>query len=172
MDRLWAPWRHAYAATPKAEPEPAGEKPCFLCHGLAAGNDREHLIVYRTQHSCVVLNKFPYNNGHLLVAPLAHLPTLAALPEAVVLDLQRVLVKMTGILERSMKAEGFNIGLNLGAAAGAGGASRVASRGLMRALLSTGGSCRACRWPVAPAPRAAPRALTPPMPRPWRWPSV
>jgi len=87
---------------------------------LASANDREHLIVHRTVHSCVVLNKFPYNNGHLLIAPLAHLATLESLSEAVLLDLQLTLRKMLGILERSMKAEGFNVGLNLGKVAGAG----------------------------------------------------
>lgn len=121
MDRLWAPWRLAYAAAPKTVPA-TGEAPegCFLCRGLADTNDREHLIVHRTGLSCVVLNKFPYNNGHLLVAPLAHIAKLEALPEPTLLDLQLVLRKMLGILERTMKAEGFNVGLNLGKVAGAG----------------------------------------------------
>jgi ATP adenylyltransferase len=87
---------------------------------LASGRDREHRIVHRTEHSCVVLNKFPYNNGHLLVAPLLHLAGLDDLPEAVLFDLQLTLRTMIGVLERIMKPDGFNVGLNLGAAAGAG----------------------------------------------------
>jgi ATP adenylyltransferase len=122
VDQLWAPWRLAYAAAPKTEPVAYGEgtESCFLCRGLADTNDRKHLIVHRTAHSCVVLNKFPYNNGHLLIAPLTHIAKLEALPEDILLDLQLTLRKMIGILERSMSAEGFNVGLNLGKVAGAG----------------------------------------------------
>ncbi len=122
MEQLWAPWRLAYAAALKTESVLPGDGPdsCFLCRGLADSDDRKHLIVHRTEHSCVVLNKFPYNNGHLLVAPLAHLAKLQELPDDVLLDLQRTLRKMLGILERSMCAEGFNVGLNLGKVAGAG----------------------------------------------------
>ena len=122
MDQLWAPWRLAYAAAPKTEPAATGDSPeeCFVCRGLADANDRKHLIVHRTAVSCVVLNRFPYNNGHLLVAPLAHIAKLEALPEDILLDLQLTLRKMIGILERTMKAEGFNVGLNLGKVAGAG----------------------------------------------------
>src|SRR5437870_4667682 len=69
MDQLWAPWRLAYVATPK--PASAGDD-CFLCRGLAETNDRANLIAWRTPFSAVVLNRFPYNNGHLLVAPRAH----------------------------------------------------------------------------------------------------
>ena len=67
MDQLWAPWRLAYVAAGGA---PAASDACFLCKGLADENDRAHLIALRTPRSVVVLNRFPYNNGHLLVAPV------------------------------------------------------------------------------------------------------
>src|SRR6266478_5270043 len=76
MDQLWAPWRLAYVAT--AKPPAAGD-PCFLCAGLAENDDRRNLIVRRWPRVVAVLNRFPYNNGHLLVAPRAHKGGLADL---------------------------------------------------------------------------------------------
>ena len=64
MDQLWAPWRLSYVAQP-AKPK-AGDD-CFICRGLAESNDRENLIALRSARTCVVLNRYPYNNGHLLV---------------------------------------------------------------------------------------------------------
>lgn len=117
MDQLWAPWRLSYVAAPKAEP--AGDD-CFICRGVAAADDRANLLAYRSGLSVVVLNRFPYNNGHLLVAPAAHKARPADLNDAELLDLQLVLRRMLGVLERRMQPDGFNVGLNLGAAAGAG----------------------------------------------------
>lgn len=117
MDQLWAPWRLAYVAKPEKPREGNG---CFLCRGLAENQDREALIVERSEYSCVVLNRFPYNNGHLLIAPKAHTATPAALSDAETLDLQHLIQKYVVLLEGLMKADGFNVGLNLGKVAGAG----------------------------------------------------
>ena len=120
MDLLWAPWRLAYITNPKpAAPTPHAED-CFLCQGIAASADRENLIVLRTAHSVVVLNRFPYNNGHLLVAPLRHAARLDALDDGELLDLQRTLIRMQAAIEATMMPDGFNVGLNLGRVAGAG----------------------------------------------------
>jgi ATP adenylyltransferase len=117
MDQLWAPWRLAYVANPKPASEP---EPCFICQGLAGNDDRANLIARRTEHSVVVLNRFPYNNGHLLIAPGRHVSQLHELTTAEILDSQQTLTQMVGLLEKRMRAEGFNIGLNLGKVAGAG----------------------------------------------------
>jgi ATP adenylyltransferase len=117
MDRLWAPWRLAYVAAP---PKPAAGDDCFLCHGLAASDDRANLVVLRTPRTAVVLNRFPYNNGHLLVAPLAHKATLADLDAAELLELQETLRRMIAVLDGAMRPDGYNVGLNLGKVAGAG----------------------------------------------------
>ena len=117
MDQLWAPWRLAYVAAAKP---PAENDPCFICRGLADANDREHLIAVRTTHSVVVLNRFPYNNGHLLVAPKAHIGSLADLNAEQILDTQQTLTRMMRLLDGLMHPEGYNIGLNLGRVAGAG----------------------------------------------------
>jgi ATP adenylyltransferase len=119
MDQLWAPWRLAYVATPaeKDKPTPGA---CFLCQGIAGTDDRANLLVHRTPLSVVVLNKFPYNNGHLLIAPIEHKGRLDELSAEQLLDLQLVLRKMLAIIEKRMNADGFNVGLNLGKVAGAG----------------------------------------------------
>jgi ATP adenylyltransferase len=117
MDQLWAPWRLSYVVTAKA---PVLEDPCFICQGLALDDDRRNLIALRTAHSVVVLNRFPYNNGHLLVAPTAHKANLHDLNSVELLETMETLRRMVGVLDKIMKPAGYNIGLNLGHAAGAG----------------------------------------------------
>lgn len=130
-DILWAPWRLAYIqGAPAPRPqlvEPAtwrtgADQTCFLCRAASASpeHDRELGVVVRTGSSVVVLNRFPYANGHLLVAPLDHRATLADLDRDQLLDLQEQLVTWCRRIETGMEAHGFNIGLNVGAVAGAG----------------------------------------------------
>ena len=117
MDQLWAPWRMAYIAKSSA---PTAGDDCFICRGLAETDDRKNLIVQRTKLGVTVLNRFPYNNGHLLVAPKAHKGRLDELTPDETLELQRTVTRTVAVLERLMKPEGFNVGLNLGKVAGAG----------------------------------------------------
>jgi ATP adenylyltransferase len=117
MDLLWAPWRLSYVATAKPPP---GSDPCFICQGLSADEDRQNLIALRTELTVVVLNRFPYNNGHLLVAPRQHKGRLDELTAEELLQTQETLRRMVGLLDGIMHPDGYNIGLNLGAAAGAG----------------------------------------------------
>ena len=88
MDQLWAPWRLSYVTAAKA---PSESDPCFICAGLAADDDRRNLIALRTERSVVVLNRFPYNNGHLLVAPRAHKGRLDELSAEELLEVQQTL---------------------------------------------------------------------------------
>lgn len=118
MDHLWAPWRLSYVSTPKPPGAPADG--CFVCRGLADTADRTYRIVRRTPLSAVILNAFPYNNGHLLVVPHAHVARLDQLTDEQSADLQKTLREMIAVLEKLMSPDGFNVGLNLGAAAGAG----------------------------------------------------
>jgi ATP adenylyltransferase len=117
MDNLWAPWRLAYIASVKPPP---GEQPCFICRGLNENQDRLNHIVRRTPHSVVMLNRFPYNNGHLLIAPKAHKARLDELTPEDQIDLMRTITHMVELLSTAMKPDGYNIGLNLGKSAGAG----------------------------------------------------
>lgn len=115
MEKLWAPWRGEYVATPV---NPVDR--CFICRGVEEANDRDHLIALRTPLCAVVLNRFPYNNGHLLVAPKAHKAGLDDLQPHELLELMETVRHMTRLLGELLKPEGFNIGLNLGKVAGAG----------------------------------------------------
>jgi ATP adenylyltransferase len=117
MERLWAPWRLSYVTTAKS---PAPGDACFICRGLAEADDRANLIALRTPASVVVLNRFPYNNGHLLVAPRLHKGRLDELGAAELLEVMETLRRMVGALDGLVHPDGYNIGLNLGRAAGAG----------------------------------------------------
>ncbi len=125
QDQLWAPWRLSYIKTKddETEAESAPQEPgCFLCRYLAAdpSADAENFVVARTARSVAVLNRFPYNNGHMLIAPVAHKSTLEELDQEELLDGMLLLRRMTTVLGKVLNAEGVNIGLNLGSAAGAG----------------------------------------------------
>jgi ATP adenylyltransferase len=117
MDHLWAPWRLAYVAAGKP---PGPSDPCFICRGLSETDDRANLIPWRREKSVVVLNRFPYNNAHLLVAPTAHKGRFDELDVAEVLETMDTIRQMIGHLDALMHPDGYNVGLNLGAAAGAG----------------------------------------------------
>jgi ATP adenylyltransferase len=117
MEHLWAPWRLSYVTTPKTT---TATDDCFICRGLAEAADRTNLIALRTPHSVVILNRFPYNNGHLLIAPRAHKAGLNDLDDAELLDGLKTIQKVLRELEALMQPQGFNVGLNLGKAAGAG----------------------------------------------------
>jgi ATP adenylyltransferase len=117
MDHLWAPWRLAYVA---AAPKAAGDNECFICRGLAEADDRKNLIALRTPRTAVVLNRYPYNNGHLLIAPFAHKGAFSELDSGELLELQETLRRIISVLDEAMSPHGYNVGLNLGRVAGAG----------------------------------------------------
>ena len=117
MKHLWAPWRMGYIQKAKADPQ---ADPCFLCRGLKEQDDRENLIALRLPRSMVVLNRYPYNNGHLLIAPLAHKAHLRDLDDEEILEMQKTISRLLSLLDEMMKPDGYNIGLNLGRSAGAG----------------------------------------------------
>ena len=119
--QLWAPWRLNYIVN-ATEPTAADQTPpgCFLCRYRDETRDAENYVVDRSQHSLIVLNRFPYNNGHLLIAPRAHKATLQDLSDPELLDAQQQIRRMVRLLALVLGAEGFNVGLNLGRVAGAG----------------------------------------------------
>jgi ATP adenylyltransferase len=115
MRNLYAPWRMEYIGAP---PEPG----CLFCRVREAppGDDRRNLVLHRAPDALVMLNKFPYNPGHLMVAPRAHEGSLAALDDEQVLALMRLVQRSQRVVEQVMSPEGFNVGVNMGRAAGAG----------------------------------------------------
>ncbi len=114
MDRLWAPWRIEYVS------EPDKGDGCFLCEAAGSTSDREMLVLWRGEHSFCLLNRWPYNNGHLMVAPLAHKGDLDDLSEEELVEQLHLLRRCKKNLTAAAQPSGFNIGLNLGKAAGAG----------------------------------------------------
>jgi len=113
MKVLWAPWRMAYIAGDR-------EQGCLLCSKLKGRDDRGNLILCRSSHSFVILNRFPYTNGHLMVAPNRHVASLDELNEGEMVALMALLKQSIIILKRALKPDGFNVGVNIGSVAGAG----------------------------------------------------
>ncbi len=114
MERLWAPWRMEYITE---EPRPG----CLFCRVIENPEDKDAaLVVWRAEGAIVLLNKFPYNPGHAMVAPLAHVGALEDLDDAQSAELMRALKRTVAVLKALLKPEGFNIGANIGRVAGAG----------------------------------------------------
>ncbi len=114
MKLIWAPWRMAYIE------EGAKKKGCIFCDKPEERDSRLSLVLAETAHSVVMLNKYPYNNGHLLLAPKRHEDQLSRLPPEEYEDLCEALRSSVDILLKALKPGGFNLGMNLGRCAGAG----------------------------------------------------
>ena len=113
QDKLWAPWRIEYITSEKP-------KECFLCQYPKDNNDQKRLILYRGDETFVIMNYYPYNNGHLLIAPYQHTSEISDLSSNAKLEMMNLMEASIKILKESMNAEGFNTGFNLGKVAGAG----------------------------------------------------
>ncbi len=114
MKVLWAPWLMAYIKNAR---KPAK---CIFCVKAGERRDAANLLLHRGRHGLVMMNLFPYNSGHLLVAPYAHVKSLERLPDETALDLLALTNLSLKALRAEIKPEGFNIGINLGRVAGAG----------------------------------------------------
>ena len=114
MERLWSPWRLAYVTGAAGADTPA----CIFCE--AAGTGRDELVLVRTKLAYVILNRYPYNNGHLMVVPNRHAPDLATLSAEEQGELMRLTRHAEMALSDAYNPQGINVGLNLGRPAGAG----------------------------------------------------
>jgi ATP adenylyltransferase len=119
VDHLWTPWRYRYIT--KAEPSEG----CIFCVKSAASQDAENYIVYRGKLNFVLLNLFPYTNGHLMIAPYRHVPTLAGTAEDSLAEMMRLMKRAEVNLRATYRPDGFNLGMNVGASAGAGVAGHI-----------------------------------------------
>lgn len=120
MDHLFSPWRYRYLAERR---EPAGE--CVLCAQLARSDDAAALVVLRGQHCAVMLNRYPYTTGHVMILPYAHCASLAACSAEARAEMIELAARLESVLGKEYRAQGFNIGMNLGEAAGAGIAGHI-----------------------------------------------
>ena len=127
MDFLWTPWRYQYVSS-LAEPVA-----CVFCHAAAdPARDHQHFVVHRAARNFILLNRFPYTSGHLLVVPYQHLPTLQDLPDDTLVEL----IRLGRLAEQHLRAlyrpDGLNLGFNIGRSAGAGIAGHLHLHALPR----------------------------------------
>lgn len=119
MEQLWSPWRMQYIQNH------APAEGCIFCSAWQEPDNDEKLVIQQTPHAVVMLNRYPYTNGHLMVAPRMHTAVLAALSEDVSAEIMRLLTHAEQVLGKLYHPEGFNIGMNIGSAAGAGVADHL-----------------------------------------------
>ncbi len=114
MEKLFSPWRLRYVASGK------NTSACVFCHAVRGRADRASLVLTRGRNAFVILNKYPYNNGHLMIVPNAHLPTLQDASPATLNEMMELAVRCEGALRTVYRPSGINLGMNLGKSAGAG----------------------------------------------------
>ena len=111
--KLWAPWRMEYVSNPS-------KKGNIFLEKAKQDNDRKNLVLYRGKYSFVLMNLYPYNNGHLMVAPYQQYDDITLLSSKTILEIMELTQKSISILKNKLNSEGINFGLNMGNAAGAG----------------------------------------------------
>jgi ATP adenylyltransferase len=119
VDYLWTPWRYSYVTNS------VGPMQCVFCAAAADNHDRDTLIVHRATHNFIILNRFPYTNGHVMVVPYQHVASLAALPPEALSEMMNLARDTEQRLRSLYNPDGINIGINIGRAAGAGIAEHI-----------------------------------------------
>ncbi len=122
LDHIWSPWRMTYINDAKRSKKGKG---CIFCNALEKEDGKENLIVLRRKRSFVMLNRYPYTSGHVMVVPFDHVSTLEELDGETMLEIMALIKQSIQAISQVYEPEGFNIGANLGAVAGAGIASHV-----------------------------------------------
>ncbi|MBN2119458.1 MAG: HIT domain-containing protein [Candidatus Omnitrophica bacterium] len=113
MRKLWAPWRMEYIQKPK-------KKSCFLCRVIKEKKDKNNFVILRTKKTISLLNIYPYNNGHVMIAPKKHIKSPDKLSPEEINEIFSQVKKILAALKKSLGPSGFNLGLNLDKTAGAG----------------------------------------------------
>ena len=113
MKHLWSPWRLEYLTAPQSEG-------CIFCLAAESDDDRGNLVLHRGERAFLILNRYPYNNGHFMVVPYLHLPSTEALDSTTLTEMMLLLNRGMAALRAAMAPDGFNVGANLGRVAGAG----------------------------------------------------
>jgi ATP adenylyltransferase len=113
MDQLWAPWRHEFIYVRQ-------RRGCIFCRAVKSRANQRHYVVSRSRHAFALLNIYPYNNGHVMVAPRRHMASLTRCRDAELLDLWRLVNAVQTRLQRVLRPQGFNLGVNVGRPGGAG----------------------------------------------------
>jgi ATP adenylyltransferase len=119
MDHLWAPWRMTYIREGLDKPG------CLFCNLLQMDDGQENLIIHRGDHNFVVLNRYPYTNGHIMIVPYDHVPSLEGLSSETLTEMMELSQQALRVLRTQYRAEAFNLGSNIGEESGAGVAEHV-----------------------------------------------
>lgn len=114
MDYIWSPWRYRYVANASKDDD------CIFCRALEANNDPQTLIVLRAEKNFVILNRYPYTSGHVMIVPYTHTADLAGADPGMLAEMMTLAQRVQIALQDTYRPEGFNLGMNLGRAAGAG----------------------------------------------------
>ncbi len=114
MDYLWTPWRYRYITNA------AKDDRCIFCDALAMNDDAKSLIVHRGSKNFILLNRFPYTTGHVMIVPFAHVAELSACDAATLAEMMQLAQRVQIALAANYQPEGYNLGMNLGRCAGAG----------------------------------------------------
>jgi ATP adenylyltransferase len=127
MDYLWTPWRYRYMA------EAAGKQAgCIFCSALEKKDDAETLIVFRGTKNFIIVNRYPYTSGHVMIVPYAHVADLKSCDPETLAEMMRLAQRVEAVLTAAYQPDGFNLGMNLGRAAGAGVTGHVHLHALPR----------------------------------------
>lgn len=119
MDHLWSPWRYRYVSS-----GPSGDG-CLFCRVIADSDDQNNFVLLRAERSFVMLNRYPYTSGHLMIAPYAHVSTIAGADEAALAEMMSLARRAESALRQVYKPDGLNLGMNIGRSAGAGIAEHI-----------------------------------------------
>jgi ATP adenylyltransferase len=120
MDTLWAPWRMDYIKNNSSKKEG-----CIFCAMAAEEEDERNLILHRGQHAFIIMNRFPYTNGHLMILPYSHHSSICQLTVETRAEMMELLFRAEMLLRKMYEPDGLNIGANVGSAAGAGVAEHI-----------------------------------------------
>ena len=128
MDHLFTPWRFTYLQQVVGPPPPG----CIFCHALAGKNDAESLIIHRGNHCFIILNRYPYTSGHVMIVPNAHVADLASCGVPALDEMMQLAQRVEKAFATIYKPDGMNLGMNVGRAAGAGVAGHIHLHALPR----------------------------------------
>jgi ATP adenylyltransferase len=119
MDHLWSPWRYRYVS------QTIPEEGCLFCRIAASSDDHSNYVLLRAKHNFVLLNRYPYTSGHLMIAPYAHVATMEETEPATLEEMIRLAQRAESALRKVYHPGGINVGVNIGKAAGAGVAGHI-----------------------------------------------
>lgn len=119
MDHLWSPWRYRYIT------EAHTKTACVFCDIAASTDDAANLVLHRSEHNFLVLNRYPYSSGHLMIVPYQHAGSLTAVPSETTAEMMALMRRCEQMLSEVYKPDGLNLGMNIGASAGAGIAGHI-----------------------------------------------